>query len=153
MAEFKESEHPRDKDGKFTDKDGKKSKKEIKLKLLKSLEFFKDRNFLNIEIDKDYPKKVYGFANKKLLNYPDHFQRAKELGCKNQTEYENYAIEFWEKDDGEYFYSRARKRFYKYNRLKGLIAIANKDNFIHTFYSVTSKNFEKTRKWDDLVEI
>ena len=71
MAEFKESEHPRDKDGKFTDKNS--SSKNIRSKkLLKALTFFAEnkhseaREKITIETAKaNFPKqrkarKLYG---------------------------------------------------------------------------------------------
>ncbi|MBQ9743507.1 MAG: hypothetical protein IJW19_00085 [Clostridia bacterium] len=153
MAEFKESEHPRDKDGKFTDKSNKKLNRDIKLKLLKSLEFFKNRNFSNIEVDRDYPKEVYGFANNKLLTTPHHIKHQKEMGYKNSKDYEQGAINFWKNEKGVYYYSRARQRFYKYDEPTKRIMVANKNKTIHTFYIANKTDFEVTKRWDDLVEI
>ena len=67
MAQFKESEHPRDKDGKFTDK-GKENRYK---KLYVSLQFFKNKNqkgniekrITNETALENMPKEIFGFEN------------------------------------------------------------------------------------------
>ena len=117
------------------------------------LNFFGKRDFSNVPIDRNPPKEVYGFASKKLLNTSHHSQHMKDMGYKNSKEYEQGAIDFWKNGKGDMYYSRARKRFYKYNKQSRILIVVNKEGIIHTFFKLGKGDFENTRKWDDLVGI
>lgn len=155
MTEFDESKHPRDKDGKFTNKKKESANftNEQKKRLLKTLKFFTQKR-KNAETDKSQiiatmPKKAFGFGNKELLTRPDHVQHAKDLGYKTSKDYEQGAISFWKQAIGEIYYGRARKRFYKYGKLvlngkqKNVMLVISSNGTIHTFYEVSEKKFKK----------
>lgn len=92
------------------------------------------------------PETVYGFANKKLKNSPDHIHHAKEMGFKNQDEYENAAAEFWNSLDGEIYYGSKRGRFAKYNEKTKEYVVVDKDGTLRTYYLLPKKQFEKKTK-------
>ena len=103
----------------------------------------KDGNALN-EIK--FPERAYGFFNKKLRNSPDHIRHAKEMGYKNQNEYEMAAIEFWDNYNAKIFYGAKRNRFAKYDYNTGKFVVVDKDGTIKTFYILSQKQFEKKKK-------
>ncbi|MDE5667708.1 MAG: hypothetical protein K2I29_05655 [Clostridia bacterium] len=92
------------------------------------------------------PETVYGFANKKLKNLPDHIQHAKEMGFKNQDEYENAAAEFWNSPDGEIYYGSKRGRFAKYNEKTGEYAVVDVDGNLKTYYKISLKKFKRIKE-------
>ena len=49
------------------------------------------------------PEKVYGFANKERKETAHHIAHAKEMGFKNQDEYERVACEFFNGDQGKLY--------------------------------------------------
>jgi hypothetical protein len=49
------------------------------------------------------PEKVYGFANKERKETAHHIAHAKEMGFKNQDEYERAACEFFNGDQGKLY--------------------------------------------------
>ena len=87
------------------------------------------------------PEKAYGFADKKRKNSPDHIRHAKEMGYKNQDEYEQAAIDFWEKGEGEIFYGNKRNRFAKYNSQTGEYIVVDPAGTLRTYYYLTPKQF------------
>ena len=125
MAEFDESKHPRDKDGKFTDKNS--SSKNIRSKkLLKALTFFAEnkhseaREKITIETAKsNFPKQIFGFENgrEKTQHHQNHII---ELGYKDEKQYQKGAIEFWNNKDGKTYFSQSAQRYYKYDAKKEL---------------------------------
>ena len=148
MAEFNESEHPRDKNGKFTDKgNGQEWTKEKKDRLLIALSFFssKRKQIENNTENKEYtpPKEVYGFGDKNLLTSPDHLDHMRKMGFKNPKEYQRAAIDFWNSGDGIVCFGGLRKRFYKYNTQNNRMIVVSDDGIIHTFYTVGEKKFKK----------
>lgn len=90
------------------------------------------------------PKEAYGFASKERLNTAHHIKHAEEMGYKNQKEYEQAAIEFWNSGAGKVYYSAERKRYYKYdNNTERFISVCDKGS-IHTFMKYPKNKF--TRK-------
>lgn len=98
------------------------------------------------------PKHAYGFANKKLKNSPDHIQHAKEMGFKNQDEYEEAAINFWDSGQGEEYYGSKRGRFAKYNENTSEYVVIEKDGTLKTYYYLPKKQFEKKIKQEEYRE-
>ena len=86
------------------------------------------------------------------LNTKNHIRHAKELGYKNQTEYEKAAIDFFNSKRGKLYYSSVRSRYYKYDTATGEFVVSS-DGFIHTYYKVTQKKFAKIESQDELYEI
>ena len=88
------------------------------------------------------PEKAYGFANKERKKTAHHVAHAKEMGFKNQDEYERAACKFFNSNDGELYYSERRKRFYRYDAKKGRI-VASSNGIIHTFMPISAKKNER----------
>ena len=99
------------------------------------------------------PKEAFGFKNNDFLNTPHHTKHMKDMGFDNSKEYEKSAIEFWNKGEGEIFYSNTRKRLHKYNEKRGIMIVISPEGTIYTFYQVKSKKFkaimlqERLEKW------
>lgn len=97
------------------------------------------------------PEIAYSFANKERKNTRHHKDHAKEMGYKNQDEYERAAGEFFNGDKGKLYYSNARGKYYRYDEYSGKFA-ASSNGVIHTFKYVTKKEFKRKIKQDDLYE-
>lgn len=141
---FREEEHPRDGDGKFTDKGARVSEGK---KLRKAVSIYSD------EPDKDappeklpIPEKAVGF-NRLETKY--HQCHAQEMGFKNTRDYERAAVEFFNSDKGKLYYSEKRGKFYRYDEKSQLLVILSK-GVIHTFGKRTQKEFERIRRQDQL---
>lgn len=104
MRVFREEEHPRDRDGKFTDKGAGVSEGK---KLRKAVSIYSD------EPDKDAPPEKLPNPEKAVrFNRPEikHHQRhAKERGFKNTRDYERAAVEFFNSDKGKVILQRKKK--------------------------------------------
>ena len=100
---FREEEHPRDRDGKFTDKGAGVSEGK---KLRKAVSIYSD------EPDKDAPPEKLPNTEKAVrFNRPEikHHQRhAKEMGFKNTRDYERAAVEFFNSDKGKVILQRKK---------------------------------------------
>ncbi len=156
---WEEQKHPRDEDGKFTDGAG--QSKEARLHKLKQiynteinelfslpLNFFsKNSNTKDVEIPP--VEKAHKFNR---LQTAHHERHAKEMGFKNQKEYEKAAISFFNSNRGKLYFSNARKRFYRYDEKTGEFAVSSKGE-IHTYMFKTSRNFLKVKLQDKLVEV
>ena len=81
----------------------------------------------------------FGIEVKNALNY--FLSRAKEMGFKNQDEYEKEACRFFHSNEGILYFSERRKRFYRYDeKRKRLVTSSN--GIIHTFMELTDKKFK-----------
>lgn len=166
MAQFKESEHPRDSDGKFTYKRnsakiikdiGNAIKQHRNKRLNIPLDYFGTKNNVpNVPSEKkipNLPSEAFGFGSKELLNSQHHIKHMRDMGFDNPKEYEKSAINFWSNGDGDVFYSHTRKRFHKYNEKRGIMLVISPDGTIHTFYQVKPQKFkaimlqERLEKW------
>lgn len=94
------------------------------------------------------PPKAYSFNR---LNTKHHIGHAKEMGFKNQKEYEAAAVEFFNSDRGTLYYSEARKRYYRYEEKTGLFCVSM-DGVVNTFNIYTKKKFDLIRRQDKLRE-
>ncbi len=171
-----ESEHPRDKEGKFTDGSAGARSKEDRLRELEykfnsdselgqsevtrhlaSFDFFSNRKRSknNSEnISPKPPEDVYGFASKERLNTEHHVLHAKDMGYKGQKEYQAAAIDFWKNGEGKMYYGAYRDRFYKYNANSEILLSVSSDGIIHTFMYIKKKQFEaRYFKWEGLYEL
>ena len=104
------------------------------------------------EIAKQKPEIAYGFANKERKGTAHHTAHAKEMGFKNQDEYERAACDFFNSDEGDLYYSERRKRFYRYDDKRHWMCVSS-GGIIHTFMIRTNKEFQKTRNGDRLIWI
>ena len=98
------------------------------------------------------PKKASGFEDKKRKHSPDHVRHAEEMGFKNHDEYENAAIDFWNKGEGGIFYGNKRKRFAKYNERTGEYLVIDSDGTLRTYYKINLKKFKSIQKKEGLTE-
>ena len=85
------------------------------------------------------PPKAYSFNR---LNTKHHISHAKEMGFKNQKEYEAAAVEFFNSDRGTLYYSNKSKKYYRYEEKTELFAVSS-ENVVHTFMKRTKKQFER----------
>lgn len=132
---FVESEHKRDERGRFV----KMGTSELKAAAMIELE-----NYSNLQ-----PEKAYGFADNERMNTSHHVAHAKEMGFKNQSDYEKAAVSFFNGDEGELYYSERRERFYRYDK-KSKRMVVSSDGVIHTFMIVSNKKFETKQREDKL---
>ncbi len=155
MSDFKESEHPRQKDGKFTDKGNIQGRaNEKRDRLLIALDFFsknkrKHSQANSEKVDCEPPKDVFGFEGKALTS-PDHLDHMKEMGFKTPKEYQKAAINFWNAENGNTYYGWSRKRFYKYNEATNEMIVVSSGGKIFTFYRVNKKKFGKISEQEEL---
>ena len=63
-------------------------------------------------IDNPVVEKAIGFLNKERLNTRDHKAHARDMGYKNQKEYEKAGCEFFNSNQGELYFESRRKRFF-----------------------------------------
>ena len=73
---------------------------------------------------------------------------AKEMGFRDQKEYERAAIDFRNSGEGTRYYSFARKVFCKYNPKTKHKVVVNEDGIILTFHLETSTSFERKKAWE-----
>lgn len=142
---FREEDHPRgqpDNAGKFVEK-GKSSSYSSQEDPAQTL----SKRVKKAKVSK--PSKAYGFADKKRKNSPDHLRHAKEMGYKNQDQYESAAIDFWDNGEGEVFYGNKRNRFAKYNSKTREYVVVEVDGTLRTYYKVSFKKFQNIKKQEE----
>ena len=97
------------------------------------------------------PEKAYGFANKERQNTKNHVNHAKEMGYKNQRDYERAAVDFFNSSRGKLYYSELRERYYRYDEKTGEMAVSS-NGIIHTYLKRTKKEFQRAVVQDKLDE-
>lgn len=98
------------------------------------------------------PEKAYGFANKERKNTTHHQRHMKEMGFKNQDDYEHNAIFYWEKGEGTVYSGKRRDDFAKYNPKTQEYVVVDKEGNIKTFYKMTMKKFQDKKKQEGYEE-
>lgn len=93
-----------------------------------------------------------GFADNERLNTVDHKRHAKEMGYKNQKDYEKAACKFFNSNQGELFWGKRRQRFYRYDKKSGNLCVSS-NGTIHTFLRYNLKKFNKIKDQEQLYEI
>ncbi len=150
---FDESKHPRDNDGKFTDKNGgsysdgvnervrwaKENGIDLPLNLDGSVD---DLKLQGIYEKRKRPVKAVGFANKERKNTAHHICHAKEMGFSNQDEYESATVDFFNSNNGKLYYNEHTGRHYGYDPKKALLVVSS-NGIIHTFMNYSEKRFTK----------
>ena len=159
MKPWNEEEHPRDEKGRFTEKiravlsrgyelpltsDG--SLDIYRFELLYGHMFVKEHmqiplGFFGRQDGNDSPVQIpapptraYGFASAKRRDTEHHIDHARQMGYKNQKEYQRAACEFWEHGEGTVYYSIGRKNFVKIER-GGLTGVmVSVDGIVSTFF-------------------
>lgn len=87
-------------------------------------------------------EEAYGFADKERQNTKNHVSHAKELGFKNQRDYERAAVDFFNSSRGKLYYSERRKRYYRYDERTGEMVVSS-NGVIHTYLKRSKKDFQK----------
>lgn len=88
------------------------------------------------------------------LNTKNHIRHAKELGYKNQAEYEKAAADFFGSARGKLYMDLRLGKFYRYEEKTRLIAVVDGDGGVGSFYRTESKTyFERKREQLNLYEI
>ena len=93
---------------------------------------------LSVEIP-PVPKEAFGFENKKRLNTKHHKKHKVEMHYKDEKAYNQAAIDFWNKDDGELYYSERRGNFCKIGRDGVTVCFCSAEGIIGSFYQYSSK--------------
>ncbi len=88
--------------------------------------------------------------NRKITAH--HIRHAMEMGYTSMKDYERAAVNFFNGAGGKLYYSKARKRYYRYDEKTGEMAVFS-DGLIHTYMKNTHKRFLKIIKQDKLEEI
>lgn len=131
---FREDEHPRASDGKFTDKGAGAGAGEGE-KLRKAVRIYSDEPEKDAPPQK-VPEPATGFNR---LETKHHQRHAKDMGFKTTKEYEKAAVEFFNSDKGKLYYSDARGRFYRYDERTQFMSISS-NGVIHTFLKKQKRN-------------
>lgn len=127
-----EDKHPRDSDGKFSGK---------------GQSYRANTSYSEImDGAQSFPKDVPTASKFNRRDTKHHTVHAKEMGFKNQKEYEIAAVEFWNKDDGETFVGTKRNDYAKYNAKTEEYAVCRNDGIIKTYYKMNRKKFEKKKQ-------
>ena len=100
----------------------------------------------NLKPEKPKFEKAAGFNR---LETKHHQRHAKEMGFKNTKEYEKAAVEFFNSDRGDLYYSEKWGKYYRYDEKSHLLAVSS-EGVIHTFWNRTKKEFERIRRQDKL---
>lgn len=97
------------------------------------------------ELKKKVPVIAYGFVNKERKNSASHIRHAKEIGFKNQDDYERAAVEFFNSDKGKLYFDRKKDKYYRYEEKTRKVAICDREGFIHTYF-IARKGWLDTKK-------
>ncbi len=95
------------------------------------------------------PQTAYEFNR---LNTKHHSRHAKEMGFDNDAEYEKAAVDFFNSDRGNLYYSRRRESFCRYEENTGWFC-SSSDGVVHTLIKYTSKMFSKIENQDNLEKV
>ena len=96
------------------------------------------------------PTGISGFKDSKRKNTKHHKDHAKEMGFKNQDEYEKAALAFWKNGEGKYYFSKPRNSFYKYNEKTKEFLSVHVRGYTRTFMFKSKKAFEKLIREEQL---
>lgn len=158
--QFDETKHPRDSDGKFTDGNGTNKKaydsRDKFGNMLRNMPQGAKERVAEINSTAEKPKRpqieeAYGFANKERRETVHHITHAKEMGYKNQRDYERAAVDFFNSSRGKLYFGERRKRYYRYDEKTGELAVSS-DGVIHTYMSIKKKNFTKMMEQEKLYD-
>lgn len=108
----------------------------------------------NANIAREAKKRVQsaeGFADKTRINTRHHLRHAREMGYKNQREYERAGCDFFNSDRGKLYYGIKRKRFYRYDEKTHEYAVSS-DGVLHTYMPMSKKEFKKKIEQEQLYE-
>lgn len=141
---FREDEHPRESDGKFTDKGAGAGEGE---KLRKAVRIYSDEPEKDAPPQK-VPEPATGFNR---LETKHHQRHAKDMGFKTTKEYEKAAIAFFNSDKGRLYYSVKKDRYYRYEEKTNLFC-SSSYGVIHTFLRYSPKKFEDIKRQDKAYE-
>ena len=131
--------------GSILDKD---SKKSINKFHAMSIEQLKERQ----TIDRNSVENIPYASDFNRLKTAHHMGHAKEMGFKNQKQYETAAIKFWNSGEGDIYYSKKRNRFYKYNtKTLEFVAVSEK-GVVYTYMNLSKNTFIRKEKQDGCIK-
>lgn len=100
---------------------------------------------------KEHVPRATSFADKERKNTIHHQRHAREMGYKNQDEYERAGCDFFNGDQGKMYYGIKRKRYYRYDERTHELAVSS-DGVLHTYMPMSNKEFSKKIKQEHLHE-
>ena len=139
---YREEDHPRDRDGRFTEKGASEGEK-----LRKAVGIYSD----DLEADVPPQRRHEPATGFNRLETKHHRRHAQEMGFKSMQEYEKAAVAFFNSDKGKLYYSRKNKRFYRYDERSRRFA-ASGEGMIYTFYFLRPTQFKVKVKSDECIE-
>ena len=98
------------------------------------------------------PERAYGFVNKERKNTSHHQKHMREMGFKNQDEYERESIRFWEQGSGTIYQGKRRGDFAKYDANTKRFVVMSADGYVKSFYQIAPKKFEEKKKQEGYEE-
>lgn len=144
MVTFEEK-HPRDNDGKFTNK----AEAQLQYESDMADTERKTRKWIAESGVRSGAPKAQGFNRPSTKS---HLAHAKEMGL-NEKQYVKAAEEFFNSDNGDLYYDNRRKCFVKIDEKRLLLCACEKDGSIKTFHKIKKKNISKIIKQDKLEKI
>lgn len=174
MQTWKEQDHPRDDDGKFTEKEGTAGAIDPrKITYRQNTPYQKiladdrarekqEKAVLNIPLDffglsedryadwSQMPLEAVAFDGKMRRDTEHHQRHAKDMGFKSMKEYEANAREFWKNGKGTRYITAKNPRFYKYNAETEKFISVGTDGTIYTYMYLAKKKFLDKKTYERL---
>lgn len=149
MAEFDESKHPRDEEGKFTYKGGGRQGTEgdKRREAVKKYSDDPGRDMAEMGLKRN-PVKANGFVRRDTKS---HIKHAQDMGL-NQREYERAAIAFFNSNRGKLYFNNRSQKFYRYNDKTREFVSCNDEGEIYTYYIAKKGWFEQKLKGEKEIE-
>lgn len=114
-------------------------------------DFFTDKD--DLTQDKDGGKlQVPNATEFNRLKTKQHLSHAKDMGFKNQKEYEKAAVEFFNGNEGKRYFGKARGEYCRYDDKTGRYAVCSNDGRIKTYFSISKKSFKRIEHQEDLID-
>lgn len=168
MQEWQEQDHPRDTDGRFTEKDATarkityrqntpyskiladdKAREAAEERLSIPLDFFGLSEERYADWDQ-MPSEALSFAGKTRRDTEHHQRHANDMGFKSMKEYEAAAREFWKNGEGTLYITAKNPRFYKYNDETEEFLSVGTDGTIYTYMFLAKKKFSDKKTYERL---
>ena len=139
---YRKEDHPRDRDGRFTEKGASEGEK-----LREAVGIYSDDPEADVPPQRRH-EPATGFNR---LETKHHRRHAQEMGFKSMQEYEKAAVAFFNSDKGKLYYSQVKERYYRYDE-KTRFFCSSSHGVIHTFLLYSPKKFERIKKQDEVYE-
>lgn len=122
-------------------KNAKKSIEELKELAKVPLDYFGKKGHKQPDVSTEIPpvpKEAFGF-DKKRLNTNHHKRHKLDMNYKDEKTYNQAAMDFWNKGDGELYYSERRGNFCKIGRDGVTVCFCSAEGIIGSFYRYSNK--------------